>query len=245
MAEDLRALATDIEELPALDDHYDPPARAVLHHLERHLFEPTAKQVEPADAVRLLVAGGERAEVELVAAEVLKLLRDHGVPGEQIAVVLRAPGESASLVAQVFGAYGIPHALDWRVPLAHTALGRGVLALARCALVPEQARPTTCSPTCARRGSWSGSSWPTGSSRRCAAPARGISPPRARRGRRRRAAGRCASSTVSAAPPPTARPRSTPRSRGRPAPSSPRPTGAARRCSPPARRPTHARSPCC
>ncbi|HYV16862.1 MAG TPA: PD-(D/E)XK nuclease family protein [Conexibacter sp.] len=138
-AEDLRALATEIEELPSLDDHYKAPARRVLHHVERQLFEPQAKQVKPKDAVRLLVAGGERAEVELIAAEVLKLLHDEQVPGEQIAVVLRAPGESAALIAQVFGAYGIPHALDWRVPLAHTALGRGVLALARCALLPEQA----------------------------------------------------------------------------------------------------------
>src|SRR5690606_38093541 len=88
----------------------------------------------------LLVAGGERAEVELVAATVLGLLRD-GVPGDEIAVVLRHPARRASLVEQVFGAYGIPHALDWRVPLAHTALGRGVLALARCALTPEQATP--------------------------------------------------------------------------------------------------------
>jgi ATP-dependent helicase/DNAse subunit B len=138
--EELRQFATDVEELPALADHYDPPARDVLHHLERGLFEPFAARVDPGDAIKLLVAGGERAEVELVAAEVLRLLRD-GVPGEQIAVVYRTPARVASLVEQVFGAYGIPHAFDRREPFAHTALGRGLLALARAALLPDQASP--------------------------------------------------------------------------------------------------------
>jgi len=141
VAEDLRQLAAEVQELPPLAEHYDPAARAVLHHLERNLFEPGAPRVAPGEAVRLLVAGGERAEIELVGAEVLRLLGEERIPGEEIAVVLRDPGRSASLVAQVFDAYGIPHAIDWRVPLAHTALGRGVLALARCALLGEQASP--------------------------------------------------------------------------------------------------------
>lgn len=143
LVEELKQLATEVEELPALADHYDPAAREPLHHLERNVFEPDADaagRIPPGDAVELLVAGGERAEVELVAAEVLRLLHED-VPGERIAVVLRAPDRSAALVAQVFGAYGIPYALDRRVPLAHTALGAGLLALARCALAPERARP--------------------------------------------------------------------------------------------------------
>ncbi|MDO8188862.1 PD-(D/E)XK nuclease family protein [Conexibacter sp. CPCC 205706] len=138
--QELTQIADEVEAMPALDDWYDDAARTPLHALERGLFEPQPAQAEPGDAVRLLVAGGERAELELVAAELLRLLRD-GVPGEQIAVVLRSPARSASLVEQLFGAYGIPHALDWRVPFAHTALGRGLLALARCALLPEEARP--------------------------------------------------------------------------------------------------------
>jgi ATP-dependent helicase/DNAse subunit B len=137
---ELSQIADEVEQLPALDDWYDERARGPLHALERGLFEPGAAPVDAGDAVRLLVAGGERAEVELVGATVLELLAD-GVSGEEIAVVFRNPARSASLVEQVFGAYGIPHALDWRVPLSHTALGRGLLALARCALLPGEARP--------------------------------------------------------------------------------------------------------
>ena len=69
-----------------------------------------------------------------MAAEVLGLLRDGTPPGE-VAVVFRSPDRYASLVEQVFGAYGIPYSIDRRVPLSHTALGRGLLALVRCAVL--------------------------------------------------------------------------------------------------------------
>jgi ATP-dependent helicase/DNAse subunit B len=82
--------------------------------------------------VKLLAAGGERAEVELVAAEVLPLLRSGTQPGD-VAVVFRDPSGYASVVEQVFGAYGIPFSLERRLPFRHTALGRGALALLRCA----------------------------------------------------------------------------------------------------------------
>jgi ATP-dependent helicase/DNAse subunit B len=138
VVQELRALAERVIELPALDDHYAPPARAVLHHLERWLFAGSPERVEPRDAVRLLEAGGERAEAELVGAEVLSLVRS-GVPGEQIAVVCRSLARSAAVLESVFIQYGIPTAIAWTVPFADTALGRAVLALARCALLEEQA----------------------------------------------------------------------------------------------------------
>ncbi len=47
--------------------------------------------------------------------------------------MFRDPARYASLVEQVFGAYGIPYSIDRSVPLAHTGLGRGLLALLRCA----------------------------------------------------------------------------------------------------------------
>jgi ATP-dependent helicase/DNAse subunit B len=130
--EELGRLSDEIVELPAVDEHYAAASRSALHHLERDLFDGAPSGADPGDAVRLLSAGGERAEVELVAADVLRLLRG-GVPAGEVAVVYRDPGRYASVVDQVFGAYGIPYALDRYVPLGHTALGRGLLALLRCA----------------------------------------------------------------------------------------------------------------
>jgi PD-(D/E)XK nuclease superfamily len=151
VVEGLRPLASRVVELPAVDEYYAPESRAALHHLERSLFgqaDPSLPPVfggkagsagtrtDPGDAVRLLEAGGERAEAELLAAEAGELLRS-GIPGEQIAIVYRSPRTVAPLLERVFAQYGVPLATGYELPFAHTALGRSVLALARCALMPE------------------------------------------------------------------------------------------------------------
>jgi len=120
----------EVVELPERADHYAGLARPALHHLERGLFEPGGEPRAPNGAVRLLEAGGERAEAEIVGAEVLELMRD-GVAPEEIAVLVRG---NAALFAQVLEGYGIPVGYARRVPLARTRLGAGVLAGARAAL---------------------------------------------------------------------------------------------------------------
>ncbi|MEA2468546.1 MAG: hypothetical protein QOJ57_2672 [Thermoleophilaceae bacterium] len=128
----LSGLATRHVELPAISDWYAPESREALHHLERSLYDGGGERLDPRGAVRLLSAGGERAEVEQVAAEVLSLLRAGTSPGD-VAIVFRDPPRYASLVEQVLGAYGVPFTIDRFVPFGHTALGRGLLALLRCA----------------------------------------------------------------------------------------------------------------
>ena len=130
--ERLRGLAGRHVELPAISEWYAEGSRAALHHLERGLYEASGERVDPAAAVRLFAAGGARAEIEQVGAEVLALLRAGTSPGD-VAVVLRDPKRYASLVEQVFDAYGVPFSIDRYVPFGHTALGRGLLALLRCA----------------------------------------------------------------------------------------------------------------
>ncbi len=123
-----------VEALGALSEHYAPGSRKALHALERNLFEPPETGALSGGVVRLHRAGGERAEVELCGAEVLRMLRAGTPPGE-IAVVFREPEGYASMVEQAFGAFGIPYSIDRSVPLAHTALGHGLLALLRCAVL--------------------------------------------------------------------------------------------------------------
>jgi ATP-dependent helicase/DNAse subunit B len=125
--------------LPPLEDHYAEGSRRALHHVERGLFEaePGAR-VNPGAAIAFHSGGGERAEVELAGARVLELLREGVEPGN-VAVVFRAPGNQASLIEQVFGAYGIPYSLDRSIPFGHTGLGRGLLALVRCAILDGSA----------------------------------------------------------------------------------------------------------
>ncbi len=128
--QDLLPLADRHEVLEAHAEYYESPA---LHHLERGLFEEGAERVDPAGAVRLLEAGGQRAEVELVAAEVLARL-EAGTAPEEIAVVYRSPDGPAPLVRSVFESYGIPVAVFAPTPLRVVPLGRGLLGLLRAAL---------------------------------------------------------------------------------------------------------------
>ena len=133
-------------------------SRAALHHLERKLFEPapSASASIRRRAVRLLEAGGERAEAELVAAEVLELLRA-GMPGEEIAVVYRSPAAAAPRSSACSSSTGSRSPSTARCRSATPPLGRGLLALARCALLGRPgAAPRTCSTICARPGCSSG-----------------------------------------------------------------------------------------
>ncbi len=136
VVEDLKALAASVVELPALAEHYLPGARGALHHLERHIFEGSGERVDPGGSVRLLETGGERAEAELLAAEVLGLLND-GVPAGEIVIVCRSLATSGPILSDVFEGYGIPVSASVGQPFPTTALGRTVTALARCALLGE------------------------------------------------------------------------------------------------------------
>ncbi len=129
----LKPLAERHELLDDRSEHYAANARDALHHLERGLFEPAAGRRPPNGAVRLLEAGGERAEAELVAAEILELTGS-GVLPEDIAVLVRGGAAEAGVLGQVLESYGVPVSLERRIPLGRTRLGAGVLAAARAAL---------------------------------------------------------------------------------------------------------------
>ena len=134
VAEELRQQAQRVTELPSVADYYAPQARLALHHLERRLFEVDPPRVDPGESVQLFEAGGERAEGELVAAEVLAALRD-GVPAAEIVVVCRSLARSGASLQAAMRRYGVCAASTRKVPLAHTTLGRAVLATVRCALL--------------------------------------------------------------------------------------------------------------
>jgi PD-(D/E)XK nuclease superfamily len=138
----LKPLAEEHVQLPARSEHYAPAARSALHHLERSLFEPAPARRPPNGAVRLLEAGGERAEAELMGAALLELLRD-GMAAEDVAVLARG-GAARDVLAQVFDEYGIPVARDRWSPLSRTRLGAGLLGGARAALGTGTAADLLC-----------------------------------------------------------------------------------------------------
>ena len=132
----LLPLAAEHLPLPPRAEHYAPDARAALHHLERHIFEPDVPAPIPAGAaLRLLEGGGERAELELVAEEIRGLLERGVQPGE-IAVAHRSPETIAELLAEIFGAHRIPFAMRRRLSFGRTATGRALLGLLKASF-PE------------------------------------------------------------------------------------------------------------
>ncbi len=138
----LSPLAGEHRAMTPREDHYAPASRPALAHLERSLFEPGAGRVAPRAAVELLQGGGERAELELIAERVAALLRD-GCEAEQIAVVVRDPGRSAGLAAEVFATAGVPIAMPVRRPLSDTSVGRALIGLLRCVPGPDGVAPGT------------------------------------------------------------------------------------------------------
>ena len=140
----LRPLADEVRRrCRTRAEHYAPARAAALHHLERAPVRGARRRASPPNgAVRLLEAGGERAEAELIGAALLELVRD-GVPRRRTSPCSSARAEQAPLLAQVLEAYGIPVERASAVRArADTRLGAG-----RARLRPRRARrhaPATC-----------------------------------------------------------------------------------------------------
>jgi ATP-dependent helicase/DNAse subunit B len=158
---ELEPLASEHRRLDARADYYAPRSRAALSHLERSLFEPDAahaQRVEPDGALRLLEGGGERAELELVAGEIVALLGE-GVAAEEIAVLVRAGGTELGLLEEVFAAAGVPFVLRRRTRFADSAIGAALIGALRCVAAPEgergaaSARPAGVGPGAEPAGS--------------------------------------------------------------------------------------------
>ncbi len=129
-ADDLTGLADGrVEELPPA---YAEIAHPALAHLERALFaDGEGPEPPPLEgAVRFLEGAGSRGALELVAHEVLGLLRE-GIPAESIGLVcpsldrLRAPLETALAGA------GVPYEIEGRLRLGQTPFGHALLSALR------------------------------------------------------------------------------------------------------------------
>jgi ATP-dependent helicase/nuclease subunit B len=128
-ADDLAALAREVEDLPA-QEWYDSPA---LAHLERSLFEERRTDPPPLEgAVRFLEAAGSRASLELAGEEILGLIRG-GLPADEIAVIVPRLDRVRSPLETAFGSLGIPYSYEGRVSLRRTSFGSALLGLLRFA----------------------------------------------------------------------------------------------------------------
>jgi ATP-dependent helicase/DNAse subunit B len=134
--EDLSALAGHVEELPP-----NPAARSsVLAHLERALFGAGAGPAPELDgSLRFLEGAGLRGTLELVAEEVLALLRA-GTPPEEIGIVCPSLDRWRAALDTACSTLGVPYALEGRVRLGQTPFGQTLLSLLRYAWLEGERR---------------------------------------------------------------------------------------------------------
>jgi ATP-dependent helicase/DNAse subunit B len=128
-SDDLTALAEDVQELPP-----NPTARGpVLTHLERALFSQKGAAAPPLDgSLRFLEGAGLRGTLELLAEEILALLRA-GTPAEEIGVVCPSLDRWRAALDTAFTTLGVPYALEGRARLGQTPFGQALLSLIRYA----------------------------------------------------------------------------------------------------------------
>jgi PD-(D/E)XK nuclease superfamily len=135
IAADLAALAGPrIVELAPRAGEFVHPA---LAHVERHIFghdrlETAANGGRPRlrGGVRFLEAAGTRNVLELVADEILGLVRE-GVPPDEITLVCPSLERWRASLETALGTLRIPYALEGRIPLRQTPYGQALLALLR------------------------------------------------------------------------------------------------------------------
>ena len=116
----------------------EPPAALV--RLREWLFEPPSGPAllagpgtdpSPDDAVELVTAPGEAAEVRAIVRRLLAEAA-RGVPFEEMGVVLPRPEAYAPLFTDLLTRVGVPHRLHPSLPLRFGRTARSLLLLFRC-----------------------------------------------------------------------------------------------------------------
>ncbi|NLZ93057.1 MAG: helicase-exonuclease AddAB subunit AddB [Firmicutes bacterium] len=96
---------------------------AALAHLEENFAVlPVKAYTCNAPELMLVTAAGQRAEVEAVACDILRLVRENGYRFRDIGIILRNFSVYHDLVAAVFMDYDIPFYVDERRSAAHHPL---------------------------------------------------------------------------------------------------------------------------
>ena len=153
--EALTAVPHELVELPP-GDHADSPA---LLHLERSLFSlrDAGPAPEPDGSVVLLEACGMRGVADQVAAEALRLVREDGLPPEEICVIVTDTAPWRQVLESAFAAHELPAEVDATVELPTTAFGGALLGADPVRLVrrrPRRPVPLPAQPVLGRAAAY-------------------------------------------------------------------------------------------
>jgi ATP-dependent helicase/nuclease subunit B len=95
-----------------------------LTHIERDIFKFEPSKIPAANGVRIISAPNVRAEVQFVAREILRLLKEKNYRYRDIAVIASDINRYEYYIRACFNDYGIPFFIDKRKSLSqHPAIG--------------------------------------------------------------------------------------------------------------------------
>lgn len=103
-----------------------------LAALESRLFlEKAAPSAGPPDGIVIFEAPDTRGEIEMIARQARRLLREEPLYPSDICVILRSVSPYEKTIAAVFERFGLPVHIHERVRLSETQLGAFILRLLR------------------------------------------------------------------------------------------------------------------
>ena len=116
-------------------------ASPALAHIERCLFKPDVTPMPVAGAVQCVCAQDIRSEVQFVARQIKRLVKDQGLRYRDVAVVASDLGTYEHLIHAYFTDYKLPFFLDKQQPLTHhpgATLVASALRLAQGQMEPSE-----------------------------------------------------------------------------------------------------------
>ena len=101
-----------------------------LKHLEKNLYKiPYQKYEDKINSIALFLCENPYSEIELVAKNIVNLVRNYGYKYKDIAIITKDLQPYASIVKAIFGQYEIPVFMDEKRELSQNAIVKYVLAL--------------------------------------------------------------------------------------------------------------------
>ncbi|SFT46972.1 DNA helicase/exodeoxyribonuclease V, subunit B [Selenomonas sp. GACV-9] len=94
----------------------------VLQQVEKNLFAAGGASLVEGQGLKIVEAANRRLEVEVVAADILRLVREEGCRYRDIGVLIRAEEAYDEVLQLVFRDYGIPFFADSKRPSIHHPL---------------------------------------------------------------------------------------------------------------------------
>lgn len=101
-----------------------------LKHLEENIYAiPYKKYNEKIENIALFLAKNQYSEIENVAKNIIKLVRDHGYRYKDISIITKDLEEYASLCKAIFAKYKIPVFIDEKKDLNQNILVKYILSV--------------------------------------------------------------------------------------------------------------------